>query len=333
MAALIYGGIKYNQLKDANGDLRKVEQRRNEAEEQLLKLYHDQADANYLLSKVKEDIQNGHEQISDIQIELAGLHVAQDTLNSSLETTRGQVESQLNLLQTYESMYLSTKQMHEERCQKVEEEANNKIAATEQECAKLISEKRMAAQTIVDQLQNDAENERQKYLSIIAVIANTQSDEERDANRHIKIRETAQDDISYLLNNVVNHLTNPDILYKLIWSEYVQKLTNEMLDYVLPEGDCSGIYKITNDRNKKSYIGRSTSVRKRLTDHIKSSIGISTIANQRIHDVMREEGLWNFTFELIESCDKDKLSEREKYYINFFQTTDNTYGYNQKAGG
>ena len=67
MAALIYGGIKYNQLKDANGDLRKVEQRRNEAEEQLLKLYHDQADANYLLSKVKEDIQNGHEQISDIQ--------------------------------------------------------------------------------------------------------------------------------------------------------------------------------------------------------------------------------------------------------------------------
>jgi group I intron endonuclease len=106
-----------------------------------------------------------------------------------------------------------------------------------------------------------------------------------------------------------------------------------MLDYVLPNKDCPGIYKITNDRNKKSYIGRSTSVRKRLTDHVKSAVGISTIASQKIHDIMREEGLWNFTFELIEECDKDKLSEREKYYIDFFQTADTIYGYNQKAGG
>ena len=104
-----------------------------------------------------------------------------------------------------------------------------------------------------------------------------------------------------------------------------------MLDYILPQRDCPGIYKITNDRNKKSYIGRSTSVRKRLTDHIKSTVGISTIADQRIHQVMREEGLWNFTFELIEECDKDQLNEREKYYINFFSTEQ--LGYNQKAGG
>ena len=124
-----------------------------------------------------------------------------------------------------------------------------------------------------------------------------------------------------------------DDLIKQGYSEYIQKATNEMLDYILPQKDCPGIYKITNDRNKKSYIGRSTSVRKRLADHIKSAIGISTIANQKIHEVMREEGIWNFTFELIEECDKDKLNEREKYYIDFFQTADTTYGYNQKAGG
>ena len=266
-------------------------------------------------------------------MELIGLNGQRDELIESFEIAHKQVLAQKELLDSYEETYASNVRMHDERCQKAQEEADGKIAAIEQECAKLIGEKRMAAQAIVDQLQKETEDERFKYLSIIEVIANTQTDEERDANRHIKIRETAQDDISYLLNNVVNHLTNPDILYKLIWSEYVQKLTNEMLDYVLPNGDCSGIYKITNDRNKKAYIGRSTSVRKRLTDHVKSAVGISTIANQRIHDVMREEGLWNFTFELIEECDKDKLSEREKYYINFFQVADNTYGYNQKAGG
>lgn len=93
-----------------------------------------------------------------------------------------------------------------------------------------------------------------------------------------------------------------------------------MLDFILPQRDCSGIYKITNDKTKRAYIGRSTSVRKRLTDHIKSAIGISTIADQQIHKAMREEGLWNFTFELIEACDKASLGEHEKYYIEFFKT-------------
>ena len=92
-----------------------------------------------------------------------------------------------------------------------------------------------------------------------------------------------------------------------------------------------GIYKITNDITKQAYIGRSTSVRKRLTDHVKSSVGISTIADQRVHKAMREEGIWNFTFELVEECSREQLNEREKYYIQFFSTEQ--MGYNQKAGG
>lgn len=172
---------------------------------------------------------------------------------------------------------------------------------------------------------------RSKYLSSIETIQRATSEEEDSSNRHVKVSEYAQDDINYLLNNVACRLSHPDVLYKLIWSEYIQKPTNEMLDYILPQRDCAGIYKITNDRNKKAYIGRSTSVRKRLTDHIKSTVGISTIADQKVHQVMREEGLWNFSFELIEECDKEKLSEREKYYIQFFSTEQ--LGYNQKAGG
>ena len=121
------------------------------------------------------------------------------------------------------------------------------------------------------------------------------------------------------------------VISKLIWSEYFQKPTNDMLDYVLPSRDCAGIYKITNDETKEAYIGRSVSVRKRLTDHIKSSLGIDTIADQHVHQVMREKGIWNFTFELIEECPREKLNEREKYYIEFFHT--DQYGYNQKAGG
>lgn len=110
-------------------------------------------------------------------------------------------------------------------------------------------------------------------------IQRLESDEEKDRNSSLQLNQGSREDIDYLLNNVASRLTNPDILYKLIWSEYIQKPMNEVLEYILPQKECSGIYKITNLRNKKSYIGRSTSVRKRLSDHVKSAIGISTIAD------------------------------------------------------
>ena len=47
------------------------------------------------------------------------------------------------------------------------------------------------------------------------------------------------------------------------------------------------IYKITH--LDKKIIGRSTSVYKRLQEHIKSSLGVGTIADQWVHHEMREE--------------------------------------------
>ena len=45
---------------------------------------------------------------------------------------------------------------------------------------------------------------------------------------------------------------------------------------------------------------------------------------------MAEEGLWNFTFEKLCECSKEKLNEKEKFYIEFFKA--NEYGYNQTKG-
>lgn len=324
---------KYHNLVQAHGSLQEAESEAANVRNQLDRLYDQEREIKEQLLTSQQIIEDGNKKVLDIQMEIIGLQSARDALDSTLDTTRGQVQNQLNLLQEYENIYLTTQQIQDERCKKAEEEANSRIQLIEEECTRLMGEKRLETQRTIESYTADAEQERLKYLSIVETIANAQSDAERDLNRHIKVRESAQDDIEYLLNNVVKHLINPDILFKLIWSEFIQKPTNEMLDYILPQKDCPGIYKITNDRNKKSYIGRSTSVRKRLTDHVKSAVGISTIANQKIHDIMREEGIWNFTFELIEECEKDQLSEREKYYIDFFQTADTTYGYNQKAGG
>ena len=192
-----------------------------------------------------------------------------------------------------------------------------------------IDEANLATQVAINKVNGQIDDCQKLYASLVASyqIAN----EESDARRHVQISLATREDIDFMLNYVSPRLKNPIIISKLIWSEYFQKPTNDMLDYVLPSRDCAGIYKITNDETKEAYIGRSVSVRKRLTDHIKSSLGIDTIADQHVHQVMREKGIWNFTFELIEECAREKLNEREKYYIEFFHT--DQYGYNQKAGG
>ena len=192
-----------------------------------------------------------------------------------------------------------------------------------------IDEANLMTQVAINKVNGQIDDCQKLYASLVASyqVAN----EESDVRRHVQISLATREDIDFMLNYVSPRLKNPTIISKLIWSEYFQKPTNDMLDYVLPSRDCAGIYKITNDETKEAYIGRSVSVRKRLTDHIKSSLGIDTIADQHVHQVMREKGIWNFTFELIEECPREKLNEREKYYIEFFHT--DQYGYNQKAGG
>ena len=192
-----------------------------------------------------------------------------------------------------------------------------------------IDEANLITQVAINKINGQVDDCQKLYASLISSyqIAN----EESDARRHVQISLATREDIDFMLNYISSRLKNPTIISKLIWSEYFQKPTNDMLDFVLPSRDCAGIYKITNDETKEAYIGRSVSVRKRLTDHIKSALGIDTIADQHVHQVMREKGIWNFTFELIEECPREKLNEREKYYIEFFHT--DQYGYNQKAGG
>nr|DAT87479.1 MAG TPA: intron associated endonuclease [Caudoviricetes sp.] len=153
--------------------------------------------------------------------------------------------------------------------------------------------------------------------------------DEQDFYR-IHLSVDAQEDIDKLLRFAKEcHSQQP--LRKLIWSEYFLKPFGEMAGRILGKDKISGIYKITNIKDGKIYIGQSTDVKTRWSNHIKAALKIDSIAHSRVHDAMGEEGIWNFTFELLEQCPKEKLNEREKYYIEFYQS--NTYGYNKTAGG
>lgn len=51
-----------------------------------------------------------------------------------------------------------------------------------------------------------------------------------------------------------------------------------------------------------------------------SSLNIGSIAHTTFHNFLSEKGLQNFTFEILEEVAPDKLSEREKYWIAFYET-------------
>lgn len=86
-----------------------------------------------------------------------------------------------------------------------------------------------------------------------------------------------------------------------------------------------GIYKITKKENGKSYIGQSNDIERRFSEHkIKINIPIEV--------VIKKYGTDAFNFEIIEECPLDKLDEREKYWIAFYNTY-KEFGYNCNEGG
>lgn len=153
---------------------------------------------------------------------------------------------------------------------------------------------------------------------------------EIDSHRII-LSDVAKEDIRYLIS-IEPNIHNKELLHKLIWSEYLQTPFNDMLKKIfgskIPK---NVIYCIENIKLHKKYIGKtSAEVSKRWTEHIKSSLSIGGIKHQNIHDALFEH--WDeFTFSIMEEVVDNKLSEREKYYINFFET--DKFGYNQKGGG
>ena len=79
-----------------------------------------------------------------------------------------------------------------------------------------------------------------------------------------------------------------------------------------------GIYKITNLISNQAYIGQSVDIASRFKQHIKCGLGIDAPASNKLYKSMIEDGVWNFSFELLEECSKDKLNERESFWIDLY---------------
>lgn len=91
------------------------------------------------------------------------------------------------------------------------------------------------------------------------------------------------------------------------------------------------IYIIRNKVNDKVYVGQThVSIKLRFQNHLSAARrGLDYVIGKAI----RKHGEENFYVELLEECLIEELNEREKYWISFFNSTDNRFGYNMSVGG
>jgi group I intron endonuclease len=116
----------------------------------------------------------------------------------------------------------------------------------------------------------------------------------------------------------------------LIWQTWFRDSLKSLSANVIGQSDKTGIYKITNIKTKECYIGQAVNIKDRWVEHAKCGLGIDTPAGNKLYKAIQNYGLWNFSFEILEECTKEQLNEKEKYYIDLYNSYN--YGYNANKG-
>lgn len=191
----------------------------------------------------------------------------------------------------------------------------------DKKCAALVSE-------MADMQSQYAEIQSQLVQGAAAALRERKKKEKINFYK-LKLSDSDSIDIKELFE-LRKRFRNPSALSKLVWSEYFLKQTSELCNRVLGTNTKCGIYKITNLISNQAYIGQSVDIASRFKQHIKCGLGIDAPASNKLYKSMIEDGVWNFSFELLEECPKDKLNERESFWIDLYQT--NKVGLNSTKG-
>lgn len=264
----------------------------------------------------KEKIKYDIEELSNRRTELLlAIEKEKQKYDDNIEKEKNKLSEQLKIYkqnaQYASDEYSSTL---EQQYQKVEQSYDTKVKKLEQEL--------QDAESRLKELRN----------SLSAGVKAQLREREKEENLQFYKLSISPIDLEDIvkLNTLKIALHQPVILSKLIWTQYFQKQTTEMCNRILGIKKICGIYKITNLKTQQCYIGQSVDVAQRWKDHIKCGLGIDASATNKLYNAMQNDGVWNFTFELIEECSRADLDKKEKQWIEMYQS--NIYSYNSTKG-
>ena len=229
----------------------------------------------------------------------------------------------------------------------IDEKKKEGIKRIDAELEKIRQDKLTILNAEYKQFESDQEEAKRKTLIEMGEIINLLDDyssqreavnlailrekelKEKENFYKIVIPENDQEDIE-VLKTIGPRLRNREALNKLIYDVFVKRPLSELIKRVTNGKEISGIYKITYIKTGEAYIGKTTNISTRWHNHIKTACGLEGAARTTFHNRLEQDGIWNYTFEILEEVPKDKLSEREKFYIELYGTDTQL---NMKKGG
>lgn len=273
---------------------------------------------NKIIQKIgllKIDYKNNQTFISIQRQEINNLLEQKNKLNDSIKKEKD------NLNNYYKNLKQQANQSYEQyidtldKCYvKKEKEFNNNIQQLKEKQA---------------QVENQLNQIKCVYQAATAARIREKQEQEKRKFYQLQISDKQIADI-ITLRSWKQDLNDPSIVSKIIWSSYIIKPTSDLCNRVIGSSTVCGIYKITNILSGDIYIGQSVNISDRFKQHIKCGLGIDAPSTNKLYNNMQEYGVWNFTFELLQKCSRDKLNEKERFWIEMYQS--NKIGMNITKG-
>ena len=299
--------------------------------------------AYYLFNKVRQLKQQEitlEKEKQNIKIQIRSKQIKISNLNQQIINKQNKL-LQLKQLQQQEQTILDTKkktrqnelqqieQNYEEQRIKHRQDFHQSIRQEQIEMKSQLYQQIGKIQRQRNQIQSSLVQLKSVYQAVTAARLRQQEEQDKISFYRIKISEKQINDITHL-QEWKKELNDPSIVSKVIWSTFIMKPTTDLCNRVLGSGSVCGIYKITNKQTGDIYIGQSVNIADRWKQHIKCGLGIDASATNKLYNNMQKYGVWNFTFEILQKCTRDKLNEKERFWIQMYQS--NKVGLNVTKG-
>ena len=288
------------------------------------------------VQKFDEDtaIKNEHlrAELLELTKEHSSLTAKKEEILSNIATLQKQAEESSNAL--YEKSYeLANEKMSQaaenmsNKYNQAEEKARSSYLEVVKECANSFQEQIEAKRVELAEVNASLADLSAKLNA--AVEANKRAEEQRIKTDFYRLQLTSVDvEEIARLREVTPYLRDSEPLNKVIWKVYYEKPYTDLIGRVVGTGVHTGIYKITNIENQMCYVGQAANIADRWKQHIKRGIGAEAPTRNKLYPAMLEKGVENFTFEIVEECERSKLNDREDYWQEFFHAKD--FGYSIK---
>lgn len=251
-----------------------------------------------------------------------------ESLRQAEESAKGAAERFYNeaLLNAQEKLEQA---LEKESCnyQKTVEDFEAELAEIKAESALQFSQEMQIKQEQLDQATHALQDMQAKVAAAVDASKRQEEMESQQNFYRIQLSDIDLEEIEKL-RAVEPYLRNKEALNKIIWKVFYEKPTTDLIGRVIGNTAQTGIYKITNIDSQKCYVGQAVNLGDRWKQHIKKGLGADPPTRNKLYPVMKSIGPENFTFEVIEICDRSLLDSREDYWQEYFKAKE--FGYSIK---